>query len=168
VAVATSAAIPEIRHRLHLRRRFMRATPQMQKSLRRLITAGADELWLLSGVGTFAKSDDRTTSLPTGALDSESVWAIHRECLGFAERRDLEKLFRAQYITTIPNAGAFRCEFVCRGGTANLRFRREAEGVEVMSPSRSKPLRPLVARATPDESVHRDAPKSARRSRTSR
>src|SRR5258708_31336289 len=105
-------------------RRTMRATSHLQKILRQLSAVDAQELWLLSGVGTFAKSDDGTTSIPTGALDTESVWALHRECLAFAERRDLEKLFRAQYITTIPKAGTFLCEFVCRGGTANLRLRR--------------------------------------------
>lgn len=146
----------------------MRATPQLQKILRQLIAADAEELWLLSGVGTFAKSHEETTSLRTGALDSESIWALHRECLGFAERRDLEKLFRAQYITNIPMAGAFLCEFVCRGGTANLRLRREPERVEVVATPRPKPLRPLVARATPNQSVNRDAPKAARRLRTSR
>lgn len=146
----------------------MRATPQLQKILRQLIAVDAEELWLLSGVGTFAKSDEETTSLRTGALDSEAIWALHRECLGFAERRDLEKLFRAQYITNIPKAGAFLCEFVCRGGTANLRLRREPEGVEVVATPRPKPLRPLVARATPNQSVNPDAPKAARRLRTSR
>lgn len=146
----------------------MRVSPQLEKLLRRLVSSDAQELWLLSGVGAFAKHDDRTVTLRIGMLDAESVWALHRECLGLAGRSDLQKFLRAHYMTTVPNVGALQCEFVCRGGTANLRFSREAEGAEVMSGSRLKPLRPLTAQATPNQPVNTDAPKAARRLRTSR
>ena len=146
----------------------MRVSPQLAKILRRLISSDAQELWLLSGVGAFAKHDDRTVTLRIGTLDTESVWALHRECLGLAGRSDLQKLVRAHYTTTIPNVGALQCEFVCRGGTANLRFSREAEGVEATSGTDMKPLRPLTAQATPNRPVNPDAPKAARRLRASR
>ncbi|MEO8158288.1 MAG: hypothetical protein ABI648_10875 [Betaproteobacteria bacterium] len=146
----------------------MRVSPQLEKILRRLVSSDAQELWLLSGVGAFAKHDDRTVTLRIDALDAESVWALHRECLGLAGRSDLQKLLRAHYTTTVPNLGALQCEFVCRGGTANLPLSREAEGVEVMSGTGLKPLRPLTARATPNRPVNPDAPKAARRLRTSR
>ena len=146
----------------------MRISPHLAKILRRLVSSDAQELWLLSGVGAFAKHNDRTISVRLGALDAESVWALHRECLGFAGRRDLEKLLRAHYTTTVPNVGALQCEFVCGGGTANLRLSREAEALEVTSGSRLKPLRPLTAAATPNQPVNQDAPKAARRLRASR
>ena len=146
----------------------MRVSLTLEKILRRLVSSDAQELWLLSGVGAFAKHDDRTVTLRIGTLDAESVWALHRECLGLAGRSNLQKLLRAHYTTTVPNVGALQCEFVCRGGTANLRFSREAEGVEVMSGSRLKPLRPLTAQAAPNQPVNTDAPKAARRLRASR
>ena len=59
----------------------MSATPRLQTMPGQLSAAEALELWFLSGVGTFAKSDNGSTSLPTGVLDSESIWALHLEKL---------------------------------------------------------------------------------------
>lgn len=126
----------------------------LEETLRRAVEIDAEELWLLSGVGSLAKTEDRVRTLRPDVLSAEAVRKVHEECLALAGRMDLRSFARARYTLTFPEGGTFLCEFIYRRETSNLRLQREPEALMV-EPTRKLTLPRLAAEATPDSSLHR-------------
>ena len=126
----------------------MNAKQLLEETLSRAVKIEAEELWLLSGVGILATAEDRVRSVNTDSLSAETVRAMHEECLVVAGRKDLRSSSHARYTVTFPKAGTFRCEFIHRRNTSNLRLRREPEPLMAGS-GRKLTLPPLAAEAKP-------------------
>jgi hypothetical protein len=126
----------------------------LAETLRRAAEMNADEIWLLSGVGSLAKIENRVQTLLPGTLSAEVVRGMHEECLGLAGRTDLRSLPHACYEVTFLDVGMFRCEYISRRKTDNLRLRREPEALMIEA-TRNRTLPLLAAEAAPNPSLHR-------------
>jgi hypothetical protein len=123
----------------------------LEATLRRAAEMDAEELGLLSGVGSLAKIESRVRTVRPDPLSAEAARALHEECLGLAGRMDLCTAAHARYEFIFPDVGTFQCDFISRRRTSNLRLRRGPETL-IVEPTRKRALPPLAAEATPDPS----------------
>lgn len=141
--------------------------PLLKDLLRFALREQAHEIRALSGALPIALVAGAPRVAFEASLSTETVLALHRECLAQAGRLDLLPRHAASYEVNFPHIGTFSCQFKTRGGAVVFSLYPENSG-ELVVVASSKPNPQLSAEAMPNFSFNTDAPPAGARSKHSR